>query len=194
LEYNFAIGKIKKKERMNDSTMIIRPNSVTIPTNDAKNLMVSQPICSSNGPSTTPTTPQSLHHHTHHQSHHNDPALYTALFKRKFVKVFTGWDLRATAERRWSRRGNKKRTAQRSKSGNSPATTTAGNNELDVELGGQTRRRSPSPAAFTQINQKQQQPGGNRTSPCLQNCLECEMPVSFLPISPIFCVRFSFEA
>lgn len=82
---------------------------------------------------------------------HNDPALYTALFKRKFVKVFTGWDLR---ERRWSRRGKgaKHPKAHRSKSGISHQ---ASQSSL---CGGSSQRASP----------------------CLQNCLECEASVGIL--------------
>lgn len=80
---------------------------------------------------------------------HNDPALYTALFRRKFVKVFTGWDLRASAERRWSRRGGKSNKTNNAK-------TKAQRTKSDKQLTQQT---------------------SIRTSPCLQNCLECEAPV-----------------
>uniref|UniRef100_A0A1I8BFF1 CXXC-type domain-containing protein n=1 Tax=Meloidogyne hapla TaxID=6305 RepID=A0A1I8BFF1_MELHA len=74
---------------------------------------------------------------------HHDPALYTALFKRKFVKVFTGsWDLRASAEKRWNRRSSRKK-------------------QQKVE--GENRHNNKG--------RKQ------RTSACLINCLECDVPV-----------------
>uniref|UniRef100_A0A914LRA4 Phosphodiesterase n=1 Tax=Meloidogyne incognita TaxID=6306 RepID=A0A914LRA4_MELIC len=82
---------------------------------------------------------------------HNDPALYTALFKRKFVKVFTGsWDLRANAEKRWNRRSSRKKQQK-------------GEGENRHNYKGRKQR----------------------TSACLINCLECDVPTSKPRVSNI---------
>uniref|UniRef100_A0A914HM75 Phosphodiesterase n=1 Tax=Globodera rostochiensis TaxID=31243 RepID=A0A914HM75_GLORO len=103
------------------------------------------------------------------ENRHNDPALYTALFKRKFVKVFTGWDLRASAERRWSRRGklSNKQKAERSKSGLSPQQR-------------QQQQQHSAQSSSTNLT-----PSSQRTSPCLRHCLECEVPTSKARVSNI---------
>uniref|UniRef100_A0A183CKR6 Uncharacterized protein n=1 Tax=Globodera pallida TaxID=36090 RepID=A0A183CKR6_GLOPA len=104
------------------------------------------------------------------ENRHNDPALYTALFKRKFVKVFTGWDLRASAERRWSRRGklSNKQKAERSKSGLSP----------------QQRQQQQQQQHSAQSSSTNLTPSSQRTSPCLRHCLDFEVPVRIGQFNP----------
>ena len=95
--------------------------------------------------------------------HHDDPALYTALFRRKVVKVFTGWQqgFNVSIRRKASRNGLKK------------ATSSAGANHGDLDGEFDDGRRDEENVRTVNVRSMEYLHGGK--SPCLINgCLECD--------------------
>ncbi|KAI1728568.1 3'5'-cyclic nucleotide phosphodiesterase domain-containing protein [Ditylenchus destructor] len=94
---------------------------------------------------------------------HNDPLLYTALFKRKFVKVFTGGSSLAPIDAT-SPNGNVSQNGLR----DSISCSIALNGGVDLGGG---RTPSPTPPSMVRASLSAL---SLRKSPCLENCLACD--------------------